>query len=141
MKLFLAASTSGLMPGGNRAELPLFPEAEMPLVSTKKYAEWAPEPFDTLPGPQGIVGAPAESPPPLMRWMLIMSGMDAIMAEALGSRTPPLTVERSFKSVKTKVRSEGLLSRNAADELGLAGDGARERGKVAIERPRQVRTR
>ncbi len=105
MMVFLDAATSGLMPGGNRTELPVFPRAEMALLS-KKYEEWAPEPFNKLPGPQGIFGpATTVSPPPLIRWMHILSGLDDILAMAFKNpQTLPLQVERSFKVMKTKVR-------------------------------------
>ena len=91
------------MPGGNRTELPVFPQSEMPVL-TQKYEDWAPEPFNKLPGPQGIFGpSTAVSPAPLIRWMHILGGMDDILATAFSSRTLPTNVERSFKVVKTKV--------------------------------------
>ncbi|KAL5326249.1 hypothetical protein ACEPPN_007387 [Leptodophora sp. 'Broadleaf-Isolate-01'] len=103
LNVFLAAATSGIMPGGNRTELPLFPQSEM-AVLTQKYEEWAPEPFDKLPGPQGIFGPSSSvSPAPLIRWMHLLSGMDDILAMAFSSQTLPTSVERSFKLVKTKV--------------------------------------
>ncbi|KAG4420478.1 hypothetical protein IFR04_006398 [Cadophora malorum] len=103
LNVFLAAATSGIMPGGNRTELPVFPQSEMPVL-TQKYEDWAPEPFNKLPGPQGIFGpSTTVSPAPLIRWMHILGGMDDILATAFSSRTLPTNVERSFKVVKTKV--------------------------------------
>ncbi|KAH7370910.1 hypothetical protein BKA65DRAFT_590159 [Rhexocercosporidium sp. MPI-PUGE-AT-0058] len=103
LNIFLAAATSGIMPGGIRTELPLFPHSEMAIL-TQKYEEWAPEPFNKLPGPQGIFGpSTSVSPAPLIRWMHTLSGMDDLLATAFGSRTLPTTVERSLKLVKTKV--------------------------------------
>ena len=91
------------MPGGNRTELPLFPQSEM-AVLTQKYEEWAPEPFNKLPGPQGIFGPSSSvSPAPLIRWMHLLSGMDDILAMAFSGQTLPTSVERSFKLAKTKV--------------------------------------
>jgi len=98
------------MPGGNRTELPVFPQSEMPVL-TQKYEDWAPEPFNKLPGPQGIFGpSTAVSPAPLIRWMHILGGMDDILATAFSSRTLPTNVERSFKVVKTKVSFECVQS-------------------------------
>lgn len=103
INVFIEAATSGIMPGGNRTELPVFPRSEMAIL-TQKYEDWAPEPFNKLPGPQGVFGpSSAVSPPPLVRWMHLLGGLDDIVAMAFGSRTPPTTVERSFKLVKTKV--------------------------------------
>ncbi|CZT11376.1 uncharacterized protein RAG0_15549 [Rhynchosporium agropyri] len=103
LNIFLAAATSGIMPDGNKTDLPLFPMEEMVILS-KKYEDWAPDPFNKLPGPPGILGPSSPvSPAPLIRWMHILGGLDDILAMGFGSRTPPLSVERSFKAMKTRV--------------------------------------
>ncbi|KAK0122479.1 hypothetical protein ONS95_010710 [Cadophora gregata] len=91
------------MPGGNRTEFPVFPHSEMPFLA-QKYEEWAPEPFNKLPAPQGIFGpASPVSPAPMIRWMHILGGLDDIVAMAFSGQMFSTNVERSFKVVKTKV--------------------------------------
>ncbi|OZJ06593.1 hypothetical protein BZG36_00644 [Bifiguratus adelaidae] len=99
MNGFILAAMSGNMPGDLKTELPLFPQEGMKYFS-QKYAEWAPEPFSQLPGPQGPFGSLANvSSPPVVRIMHIMSGLD----DLLNLRMSEHTVERSFKCVKSKI--------------------------------------
>lgn len=98
---FLGAAISGVMPGGEKTEMPLFPKEEMVHFSTK-YVDWAPEPFSKLPPQAMALGTlPGDSPAPIIRIMQVMSGLDDILNMALKS---PTTIERSFKSMKSKVR-------------------------------------
>ena len=99
---FVAAAMTGNMPGNVKTELPLFPASDLKYFSTA-YKEWAPEPFNKMPGPQDMLGpSTPESPAPIIRIMFIMSGL-ADFSEMAFSLTPPPSLERSFKAVKTKV--------------------------------------
>ncbi|KAE8447341.1 hypothetical protein EG329_010899 [Mollisiaceae sp. DMI_Dod_QoI] len=99
---FLKAATTGMMPGGEKTSLSVLPPEGMQLLS-KPYKEWAPEPYSTMPGPAGPFGAQTkESPPPLIRIMHILSGLDDIFENAF-SQTPPPMLERSFMVMKTKI--------------------------------------
>ncbi|KUJ08973.1 uncharacterized protein LY89DRAFT_676349 [Mollisia scopiformis] len=102
MNHFLEAAMSGIMPGGEKTSLPLFPQEGMKFLA-QPYKDWAPEPFSKMPGPSTPFGGQMEtSPPPMIRIMHIMSGLDSIMEDAF-SLTPPETVGRSFKLMKTKI--------------------------------------
>ena len=98
---FISAAMSGIMPGGEKTALPLFPKEAVSRLSTK-YADWAPDPWSQLPPRPTVLGPmPGDSPPPLFRVMQIASGLDGLL-------TPPqkrIKVERSFKLMKTKVIS------------------------------------
>ena len=97
---FLAAAVSGVMPGGEKTAMPLFPKEDMVHFSTK-YVDWAPEPFSKLPPQATAFGSvPGDSPAPIIRIMQIMSGLDDIFNMTMN----PVTIERSFKSMKSKVR-------------------------------------
>lgn len=90
------------MPGNNRTEQPVFPDEHMKYF-VSKYEEWAPAPFDKLPGPQGPFGpSTLVSPPPIIRVMHVMSGLDDIFAMAL-AQTMPKELERSFKLMKSRI--------------------------------------
>lgn len=125
MNQFLNAVFSGDMPGGVKTTLPLFPREEMAHFS-KKYADWAPEPFSKLPAPATILGTmPGDSPAAIIRVMNIMSGMDDMFNMAFSLTT----VERSFKSMKSKVRTIcHALETIPLSSIGLVRNGACIRG-------------
>jgi hypothetical protein len=65
-----------------------------------KYAEWAPDPYASIPGPQSVFGnVGVQSPAPIIRIMHSMSGFEDIFNMALD----PETLERSFVCTKTKL--------------------------------------
>jgi hypothetical protein len=95
MNRFIIAASSGVMPGNNKTELPLFPEEDQRYFS-QPYKDWAPEPYASLPGPPGPFGAGTSvSPPPIIRIMFSMSGLDDIFTVALEQKKPK-TMETSF---------------------------------------------
>ncbi|KAG0648009.1 hypothetical protein D0Z07_5962 [Hyphodiscus hymeniophilus] len=104
---FIEAAMSGVMPGGLKTEQPLFPKEYIRHFSTK-YVDWAPPPFDKLPPPQmeamgPIPGGPmpGDSPPPIIRIMHVISGMDRMFSRAF-NRDLPMT-EPSFKAVRSRL--------------------------------------
>lgn len=102
MNHFIQAAITGIMPGGEKTSLPLFPGEGMRWLA-EPYKDWAPEPFSKLPGPAEPFGSQtAVSPPPMIRMMYIMSGLDNILEDAF-SQTPPAMLERSFSVMRTKV--------------------------------------
>jgi hypothetical protein len=105
---FISAALSGDMPGNVQTELPLFPPMAIEYLG-KPYKEWAPEPFASIPVPQGPFGGNELSPPPIIRFMHIISGMDDIFEEAFRhvsiGKTGPNTVERSFRATQRKAGS------------------------------------
>ncbi|CZR53600.1 uncharacterized protein PAC_03480 [Phialocephala subalpina] len=102
MNHFIQAAITGIMPGGEKTSLPLFPGEGMRWLA-EPYKDWAPEPFSKLPGPAEPFGSQtAVSPPPMIRMMYIMSGLDNILEDAF-SQTPPAMLERSFKVMRTKI--------------------------------------
>jgi hypothetical protein len=87
------------MPGGEKTAMPLFPKEEMAHFVVK-YVDWAPEPWSNIPPPATALGTmPGDSPPPLFRIMHILSGLGDMLNFAMNH----VTVERSFKSMKSKV--------------------------------------
>ncbi len=100
---FIKAAMSGNMPGNQKTQLPLFPASDMLYFSTP-YDEWAPKPFSDLPPPSaGPFGPmPGKSPAPIIRIMHILSGLADIFEMAM-SQTLPGKVERSFKSMKSRL--------------------------------------
>jgi hypothetical protein len=64
---FIGAAMSGVMPGGEKTALPLFPKDDLVRLNTK-YTDWAPEPWSKLPPrPTPLGPMPGDSPPPLFR--------------------------------------------------------------------------
>lgn len=109
MNHFLQAARSGDMPGGVKTSLAVFTSEGMQF-SAQPYKDWAPEPYSKLPGPAGPFGAQTEiSPPPMIRFMHVISGLDSIFEDAF-SQTPPLMLERSFKLMRTKVCSHNTMT-------------------------------
>lgn len=79
--------------------MPLFPKEELCHIGTK-YSDWAPEPWSKLPPRPTVLGPlPGESPPLFFRVMQVVSGLEDLLA--IGKK--PTTLERSFKSMKSKV--------------------------------------
>ena len=106
---FIKAAISGVMPGGVKTEQPLFPKEYLQQFSTK-YVEWAPAPFDKLPppameaiGPMPGGPMPGDSPPPIIRVMHVISGMDRMFSMALNKQLTNL--EPSFKAMRSRVCS------------------------------------
>lgn len=111
MNHFISAAFSGIMPGGEKTAMPLFPGDEVTRFLTK-YAEWAPEPWSKLPPRSTAFGPlPGDSPPPLFRVMQIMGGLDGL----LSSHKSNTTIERSFKLMKSKVASLQIVAENFKD--------------------------
>lgn len=113
---FLAAALSGDMPGNVKTELPLFTGEGVRWLG-KPYKEWAPEPFSSIPEPQGPFGGTPMpmSPPPMIRIMHAMSGLDDIFEDAFRrvsiGQTGPDTLERSFRAVQKRVSPVHCLKR------------------------------
>jgi hypothetical protein len=106
---FIRASITGSMPGGERTSLPLFPEAELESHFSKRYADWALEPWSSIPlrptaddilrGDSSKGGDSKESPSPLLHVTRIVSGLDTL----INASTPRPMMWRSMKSMKSKV--------------------------------------
>lgn len=105
---------SGVMPGGEKTVMPLFPKEEMAHLMAK-YVDWAPEPWSKIPSPPTPLGTmPGDSPPPFFRVVLILSGLGDMLSLAMSK----VTVERSFKSMKSKV-----ITTSAHGDASLANSG------------------
>ena len=99
MNHFVGAACSGIMPGGEQTELPLLSKDGQAKLRAP-YLDWAPQPWSELPPrPTNLGPVPGDSPPPFVRLILLVSGMDGIVATLQGRAT----IERSFKSMKSKV--------------------------------------
>jgi hypothetical protein len=91
------------LPGNVKTKYPIFTAEGMELFN-KKYVEWAPEPWSKIPVPAGPFGnMPGDSPPPMMRVMLELSGMGDIWQTALTTRDMTNQMELSFSCLRKKV--------------------------------------